>query len=154
MLVKTRHFGELDLEESKIITFEQGILGFEAYKKYTLLYDIEKQDASRISWLQSVEEPSLALPVISPECILSGYNPIINEERIRTLGEIGTENLVILLTLTVPGDLTKMTTNLKAPILIHTETKKGCQIVAENPEYIVKYNVYDLLKNKAEKKGE
>ena len=29
MLVKTKHFGEIDLEESKILTFEKGIMGFE-----------------------------------------------------------------------------------------------------------------------------
>ena len=33
MLVKTKHFGEVDLDESKIIYFEQGILGFSDCKK-------------------------------------------------------------------------------------------------------------------------
>ena len=60
MLVKTKFFGEVDLPEEKIITFERGLAD---YKKFTILYDCEKED-SNISWLQSVEEPTLALPVV------------------------------------------------------------------------------------------
>ncbi|HCA70015.1 MAG TPA: flagellar assembly protein FliW, partial [Lachnospiraceae bacterium] len=41
MRIKTKHFGEIDLDENKIINFENGILGFEDYKKYTLLYNSE-----------------------------------------------------------------------------------------------------------------
>ena len=43
MLVKTRYFGEIDLTEDKIVTFEQGIMGFEEYKKYTILYDSDEE---------------------------------------------------------------------------------------------------------------
>ena len=38
MLVKTKCFGEVDISEEKIIEFEDGILGFEEYKKYTIKY--------------------------------------------------------------------------------------------------------------------
>ena len=62
------------------------------------------------------------------------------------------ENTAIFLTLTVPSDITKMTTNLKAPIIINADTKKGCQVIAENPEYVVKYNIYDVIQKMKEKK--
>ena len=65
MLVKTKFFGEVDLPEEKIITFERGLIGLADYKKFTILYDCEKEN-SNISWLQSVEEPTLALPVVKP----------------------------------------------------------------------------------------
>ena len=66
MLVRTRHFGEVELDENKIIYFDQGILGFTECKKYTILYDNEKGERPDITWLQSIEEPALAIPVISP----------------------------------------------------------------------------------------
>ena len=40
MLIKTKHFGEVDLDQDKIIYFENGILGFEDYKNiqfYTIM---------------------------------------------------------------------------------------------------------------------
>ena len=43
MLVKTKYFGEINLSEDKIITMERGMFGFEEYKKYTILFDSEKE---------------------------------------------------------------------------------------------------------------
>jgi len=154
MLVKTKHFGEIDLDETKILTFENGIMGFEEYKKYTILFDLEEGDKPTLSWLQSIEEPRLALPVINPIHIKSDYNPIVEDEILKPLGEVIDDNLIILLTLTVPTDLTQMSANLKAPLIINSDTCRGCQIIVENQDYEVKYNVYDVIKTLKEEKGE
>lgn len=154
MLVKTRHFGEIDLDDDKVIIFDMGIFGFEECKRYTILYDNEGEERSEISWLQCLDDEALALPVISPYLIKSDYNPVVEDEILTSIGDLNEENLVILLTLTVPADLTKMSSNLKAPIIINSDTKKGCQVVAENEDYVVKYNVYELFKKAKEAKEE
>lgn len=154
MLVKTRHFGEVDLDENKIITFEDGLIGFENCKRYTILYNNEEGGNSTISWLQSLDEPELALPVISPLSVIADYNPIVEDEVLLPLGELTEENIIILLTMSVPSDITKMSANLKAPLVINADTKKGCQIIAENPDYMVKYNIYEQAKKCKEAKGE
>lgn len=154
MLVKTKHFGEVDLNENKVITFDDGIIGFEDCKRYTILYNNEDGDGSTISWLQSLDAPALALPVISPLTVLADYNPIVEDEVLQPLGELTEENIIILLTLSVPADITKMSANLKAPLIINADTKKGCQIIAENPDYMIKYNIYEQVKKCKEAKGE
>lgn len=154
MLVKTKYFGEIELEEDKVVTFHNGIFGFEDCKRYTLLYNNENGERPNISWLQSLEVQGLALPVISPELAKKDYNPSINDDLLQGLGQINDDNLIVLLTLTVPKDVTKMTTNLKAPIIINCDTKIGCQIVAENDDYVIKYPVYEQLNGNSEKKGE
>lgn len=154
MLIQTKHFGEIDLDENKVITFENGILGFEDFKRYTILYDSETEERSPISWLQSLDEVTLALPVISPLIISPEYNPTVEDELIAPLGELTEENLVLFVTLTVPSDITKVTSNLKAPIIINSDTKKGCQLIAENPEYEVKHNVYTSFMKYKKEKGE
>ena len=154
MLVKTRHFGEVDLDESKVITFEDGIIGFEDCKRYTILYNNEEGGNSTISWLQSLDTPELALPVISPLSVLADYNPIVEDEVLKPLGDLTEENIIILLTLSVPSDITKMSANLKAPLVINADTKKGCQIIAENSDYVIKYNIYEQAKKCKEAKGE
>lgn len=154
MLVKTKYFGEVDLNEEKILTFDGGIIGFEYLKKFTLIYNNENEDASAITWLQSIEEPTVALPVISPFCIMEDYNPLVEDDVLLPLGKLDEANTAIFLTLTIPSDLTKMTTNLKAPIVINAETKKGCQLIAENQDYVVKYNIYDVIQKMKEEKGE
>lgn len=148
MLIQTKYFGDIEMGEEKIITFEQGLFGFEEYKKYTILYDVEAGEEHTFSWLQSVECKDLALPVVNPLTILEDYNPIINDELLGEIGDITDENLVVLLTMTVPKDLTKMTSNLKAPIIINADTRKGAQIVVENQDYEIRYNVYDAIQRK------
>lgn len=146
MLIKTKHFGEVDLEDDKILYFESGVLGFEEYKKYTLLFDDEDGERSDISWLQSLEEASLAIPVISPFLVKSDYNPEVEDELLKPLGAITQENIAVLVTITVPAELEKISANLKAPFIINTDTKKGTQIIVDNPDYEVKYCFYDQLK--------
>lgn len=154
MLVKTKHFGEIDLDENKIIYFENGILGFEEYKNYTILYDDEDGTRPDISWLQSLDEASLAIPVINPLIAKPDYNPIVEDELLKPLGELNDENIVVLISITVPADVEKMTANLKAPFIINSDTRKGAQIIVENQDYEVKYRFYDQLKAyKAAKEG-
>lgn len=149
MLVKTKFSGDVDLPEEKILTFDRGLIGLGDYKKYTILYDCEKEDTN-ISWLQSVDEPALALPVIRPWLVKEDYNPTVEDELLTSLGELTEENLVILLTMTVPSDIKEMTVNLKAPIVINADTRKGVQIIVENQDYEVKYKVYEILGQKQE----
>ena len=149
MLVKTKFFGEVDLPEEKIITFERGLIELADYKKFTILYDCEKEN-SNISWLQSVEEPTLALPVVKPWIIKEDYNPIVEDELLSHIGELTEENLVILVTMTVPEQIEQMSVNLKAPIIVNADTRKGAQIICENNDYEVKYKIYDILNEKKE----
>lgn len=151
MLVKTKYFGEVDLSEDKILNFEHGLMGFEQYKKYTILFDSEKEQENTIMWLQSVELQGLALPVINPLIVKPDYSPKVSDELLRPLGELNDENICMLLTMTVSSDVKKTTTNLKAPIIINSDTRMGCQIIAENADYEVKYNVYDAIQEMKEK---
>lgn len=152
MLIKTRYFGEIDVDDQKIITFDNGLIGFEYLKKFTLIYNNESEATQTVTWLQSLDEPTVAFPALSPFYVMTDYNPIVEDEVLAKLGELTEENTAIFLTLTVPSDITKMTTNLKAPIIINADTKKGCQVIAENPEYVVKYNIYDVIQKMKENK--
>ena len=153
MNVKTRHFGDVEVEESKIITMENGLFGFENYKKYVLLYDSSTDEIPNIQWLQSIDEELLALPVMIPTTIVGEYNPVVEDESLECLGEWNEESISMLVTVTVPIDVKNMSINLKAPIIINTSTMKGCQVIAENPEYEVKHQIYELLEA-AREKGE
>ncbi len=145
MLVKTKFFGEVDLPEEKIVTLERGLIGLGDYTRFTILYDCEKEETN-ISWFQSIEEPWLAMPVIKPWIVKEDYNPVVEDELLSHIGELTEENLVILLTMNVPPNLKEMSVNLKAPIIINSDTRKGAQIVVENEDYEVKYKIYELLK--------
>ena len=147
MQVSTRWFGTVDIDDNKIVTFDLGIIGFEDCKKFTLIYDVEKGDEAAIMWLQSLDEAALALPVMKPEFVYETYDPVVEDELLKSLGDdIQDDNIRVYCALTVPQDITKMTINLKAPIIVDFDTMKGIQLIADNSEYQVRYPIYDILK--------
>lgn len=153
MKTTTRIFGEIEIQEDKIIRFEHGIIGFPDLKQFTLIYDSEKEDKATISWLQSLDEPNLAFPVIDPLVVYPGYNPTVEDELLKPLGELTVDNLFILVTVTVPANIEDIAVNLKAPLAINTDTRKASQIIIDN-DMPVKYKIYDIIKDTKEKAGE
>lgn len=154
MKANTRLFGEIDIEEEKIIRMEGGMIGFPELNTFTLIYDEEKEQRdSSIMWFQSMDEPDIAFPVIHPNELKPDYKPTVNTEMLKPLGELTQDNLYILTTITVPPEIENMAINLKAPIIINTDTKKGCQLIIED-DYPVKFKIYQLLKDRKEKAGE
>ena len=154
MQIKSRIFGEIEISEDKIISFEKGIMGFEENSKYALLFDSERQNGKGIMWLQSMEDVSLAFPVVDPLNILSEYSPVVEDEWLADIGEYSSDSeLLSLCILTVPADLTQVTANIKAPLIINTVTKKGCQIIVNNENYEVRYNVYDYVQKLKKEAG-
>ena len=77
MRVKTRYFGEVDIEDTKVIHFEKGIPGFEQYTDYTILYDIEEGQEAFFSWLQCITEEGLAFPIVNPFRVDTYYDPVV-----------------------------------------------------------------------------
>ena len=150
MVVNTRLFGEIDIEESKIITFEKGIIGMPDMKRFTLIYDSDKKD-SNIRWLQSLDDGTMALPVVDPLIVLDKYEPLVNAELMERLGEYdATRDLMILVTLRVPSDLREMTINLKGPIIVNTANNRAVQIIVDD-DYPVRFPIYEILQENREK---
>lgn len=153
MKAKTRLFGTIDIPEEKIIVMEEGMIGFPDMTHFTLIFDEEKENRGKIMWLQSMDEPEMAFPVLDPTVIKEDYNPTINDELLKPLGELTEENTFVLTTVTVPKNIEEMSINLKAPLIINTDTNKGAQIITED-DIPVKYKIYELLKKRKEKAGE
>ena len=153
MKAATRLFGEIEIDESKIITFEDGIIGFPDMKKFTLIFDEEKEGRPSISWLQSMDEPEIAFPVMDPLFVCETYNPSVEEELLKNLGTMKEDNIYVLVTVTVPQNIKELAVNLKAPIVINTDTRKASQIIVED-DLPVRYRIYEILEEAKKKAGE
>ncbi len=144
--VNTRIFGMIAIEEDKIIRFDHGILGFPDLKDFTLIFNEEKGADSSIKWLQSLQEPAFAMPVMNPDLVIPGYSPNFAADLLKPLGDnLDGENILMLVTVTVPKDITKTTVNLKAPIIISIENRKAVQLISDDDGYSVKHAIYDEI---------
>lgn len=147
MRINTRVFGEVDIEDSKIIHFPMGIIGFPNLTEFALIHDAEKEGAGAraIKWLQSMQEPAFAMPVMDPLTVKADYNPEVEDELLKPIGTLDPEEILVLVTLTVPSDVTKMTVNLQAPIIVNAAEKKACQLIVDTEKYPVRFPIYDIL---------
>lgn len=151
--VNTNAFGRIAIGDDKIIRFEHGILGFPDLKNFTLIFNIEKGAEASIKWLQSLDEPNFAMPVMNPGLVIDNYTPMFDRELLTPLGgDLIPDNLLMLVTVTVPKDVAQTTVNLKAPIIINVEERKAVQLISDDDSYSIKYAIYDKLK--AKKAGE
>lgn len=144
--VNTRIFGKIAIEEDKVIRFDHGILGFPDLTDFTLIFNEEKGAESSIKWLQSLQEPAFAMPVMNPDLVIPGYCPNFNVDFLKPLGDnLDSENILMFVTVTVPKDVTKTTVNLKAPIIVSIENRKAVQLICDDESYSVKHAIYDEI---------
>lgn len=154
MQIETQLFGTITAADDKIITFSDGIIGFPDMNRFTLIVDEDNGDSAKVFWLQSLDDGAFAMPVVDPFVIFDEYNPVVEDEWFRCLGEYTEDDLLVFLTLAVPEDITKMTVNKKAPIIINTRTNYACQIIVDGDEYPVHCPVYEILKFRNKEAGE
>ena len=148
MTTKTRLFGEITIADEKLIIFPEGIVGFPFLKTFALIHDAEDEKAP-IMWLQSMEEPGFAMPVIEPNLVMDNYNPTVNDEFLTPVGELAPDQIYSLVTITVPPEIEKMSVNLKAPIVINMANNKAVQIIVED-DFKVKHPIYETLRKRKE----
>ncbi|MBR6628152.1 MAG: flagellar assembly protein FliW [Lachnospiraceae bacterium] len=150
MRIDTKIFGTIEVADEKIIRFDNGIIGFPDLKGFTLLHDEEKGTGVGIRFLQSIDEPAFAMPVMDPLLVKPDYDPEVEDELLKCIGEVNGENILVLVTATIPSDLTKMSVNLQGPIIINVDECRGCQIIVDNTKFPVKFPIYDILKKEGE----
>ncbi len=149
MVIKTKNFGNIDINEENIYTFDCGIPAFEDLKKFTI---IQQEDNSGIKplfcWLQSIEDPETSFVIMDVYDIIPDYNPLVYDSDLESIGEVKEDNLLIYNIVVIPQTVSKMSVNLKAPVVINLTTKKGKQMVVKNEDYSVKYYFYEELNKK------
>jgi flagellar assembly factor FliW len=140
MEIKTKPYGVVEINPEEIITFEQGLPGFEDKKKFILLGNPETNDI--LVWLQSIEDKNLAFVVIQPKFFKSNYQPKINIAELEDLNIKDEADLLIYAIVVVPQDLKKMTANLQAPIVVNVKNNRGKQLILNDNKYLIKESIF------------
>jgi flagellar assembly factor FliW len=141
--VKTTRFGELEVNPTDLVTFAEGLFGFENLKKY---FVVDPGDSTLILWLQSTEEEKVAFPIIEPKIFKPDYIAKLLPADLNGLELESLQTAKLYCILTVPANVTEMSANLKAPIVINSAKKIGKQIVLQDSKVSVKHEMYKELK--------
>lgn len=125
----------------EIITFFDGIPGFNDKKKFVFLCS---KDKGPFILMQSVEEENLFFITINPWEVLGDYQFEISDS-IKARLDIGSpEDILVLAICNARGRLVNMTVNLAAPIVINYKKRLGKQVVLDNTDYQIRHPVFSV----------
>ena len=130
--LSTNNFGNLSIEKENIITFEQGLLGFEELKQFAI---IDVEECLPFEWLVSVEDPIVAFPILNPTLFFSDYKPSLSKDDLVLLNIKKEKDVEMFCIVTLGKKPEDVTLNLKGPILINMKNKMGKQVVITEDYY-------------------
>jgi len=140
MIINTAKFGEIEVEDSRVFDFVLPIIGFNDLTKYII---IEPDKDTLFKWLQSVEEPALAFPIISVAALDYDYSVDLADNVITDLEITNAESLLVMNITSIPQDNPRGTTiNLLAPLIFNLDNHKAGQIVLSGSGYEISYPMF------------
>ena len=131
MKFATSRFGEIEVDDSKVIHLPDGIIGFPDFKRAALL---DHQPDSPFRWLQGVDHPEIAFVVIDPLALVPDY-PLDTLKNIISKEDERPEEIAVAAITTVPKPPAPITVNLSAPIVIDSEKRIGVQVILNDARF-------------------
>ena len=132
MRIATKRFGEMDVPDESVVTVLGGVIGFPDLTRYVL---VQRKNDQPFYWLQCLDDPTLALVLVTPVLFKNAYNPELpvglKEELEAQDGDISLFAIV-----TIPqGRPQDMTANLLGPLAINPKSRKARQLVLDDRLY-------------------
>lgn len=150
MKIKTKPYGEIEVNEKQRVHISEGIIGFEGISHYYLIDSKE----GPFYWLQAEGEPGLAFLLVDPRIFMNNYQLEVKDSDLALLNIENKEDLLDFAIVTVPEEHSKISANLMGPIIINRKTRKAKQVISENDEYTVKHYFVEEMKKQKEKLAE
>ncbi len=141
MNIQTSRFGQLEVDAERLITFEQGVLGFPNQKQYAL---IQTGEGSGFYWLQAVDRPELAFVVCDPRLFVPDYNVPVKADELERMGLKNLTGAQVFIIVNKVGEL--LTGNLQGPVVVNVETREARQLVLSDRRYSTRHPLMQVPK--------
>src|SRR3954465_10443486 len=145
MEIQTSRFGPVTIQTEDILEFAEGILGFNDLRRFVLLDDPNDEI---FAWLQSCEVPAVAFPILEPELFTTGYKVTLARNDLEALQLKNTEGSRNYAIITIPEDVTQMTANFKAPIIINIQKRLARQCVLQDNNLAIREPIFTKLQQR------
>jgi flagellar assembly factor FliW len=141
--IESTRFGRLEIPSAAVLEFPNGLIGLGG-SRYAL---VAKEEDSVFLWLHSLDDPSIALPVVNPWRFFASYEVEISDAEAERIGITDPSQAEVYVTVTAAEDVEDFSANLRAPILV--SAGKGHQVINENGEAEVRAPLFAEVAVKA-----
>jgi flagellar assembly factor FliW len=132
--VDTAKFGKVEFRSEEVIAASGGLPGFENLKRFLL---IENQELEPFKFLQSLEDPVISFPLISPRLVKSDYRVALGPEELGRLELDRLEDALVFSIVTLGTSPDDASVNLFAPLVINTSKMLAAQVIMLDSGYAV-----------------
>lgn len=139
MKIKSSRLGDFEIEENQIVSFADGIPGYENDKSFVI---IPVTDESPFYYMQAVNNPELCLVVNIPFVFFPDFEVDLPDDVTEGLGIKNDESLAIYTVVTIPENFKESTANLLAPIIVNGANRQGIQYVPAKSKYSIKHRIF------------
>jgi flagellar assembly factor FliW len=127
LTIASSRFGQLEVDSGSVLEFPEGLIGLTG-SRYALIAD--DPDAPFL-WLQSLDDPSLALPVTNPHRFFADFAVEVVDEDAERLGLETSSAMDVYVTVRAAPAPEDFTANLRAPILVRAG--QAWQVINQAP---------------------
>ncbi|MGD6831715.1 flagellar assembly protein FliW [Sutcliffiella halmapala] len=145
MKIETKYHGVLEVSEQDVVTFPNGIPGFNEEKQFTV---IPFSEDGVFQILQSVSTPELGFVVTNPFALFKDYDFKLEEQTVEALELNAPEDVEVFTVLTVQEPFTRTTANLQAPVVINKKNNLGKQVILTCSSYLTKHKLFQKAEAK------
>ena len=139
MRIDTSRFGPLEVDEQRLITFGEGILGFPNNRTFAL---VQTGEESAFYWLQAVDRPELAFVVCDPRLFVGDYRVGARKDEMGALAIEDPAGAQVFVIVNKIDD--QLTGNLQGPLVINVATRQGRQMVLSDKRYSTRHLLIKL----------
>ena len=141
MDIETSRFGKITVNEEKLFSFVLPVVGFDELTRFVLL---EHSNDSMFKWLQSVENPLLAFPIVSCANLSMDYVIDLPDSAVEALQIESVDDLLVMNIASIPSsDPSGATINLLAPLIFNVKNKLAGQIILSGSGYEVSCPIFE-----------
>ena len=134
MKVMTTRFGEIEIDQDRIISFSKGVLGFPDNHDFALL---QTNDEGNFFWLQCLERADLAFVISDPMLFVPDYQVSAKND---DLEEIDLKDMKDSQVFIIVNKIDKtLTGNLQGPLIVNIANHQGCQLVLSEKKYSTRH---------------
>jgi len=128
--IESTRFGTLEIAPEDVIEFPNGLIGLgDRGTQFTIVESANGGGA--FSWLHSIDDPSLALPIANPWHFFGDYVVDLSDDDSAPI-EAAPEDVAVWVTVKAGAELADFYANLRAPILV--ADGKGHQVINESSD--------------------
>ncbi|MCG2577996.1 flagellar assembly protein FliW [Dechloromonas sp. XY25] len=132
MKVETYLYGAVEVDPEKVITFPNGLVGFEQSKRFMLVHDEGNAQPNSYT-LQSLDDSALALLIVDPAALGFTYELELNDVEMALLQSPAADEVTVMQVLfkKEEGGKAAIMPSLRAPLVINTKARVGLQKIME-----------------------